>query len=114
MKEQSEKIICAAVWYKNFKLKEEIPHNSFAPKNIDTGIVICGHRHHNCFYTMIVITGLTDMEIENQSGEIIQGFLTSKNRFVDRTEALEIALRENQVIDLNEVRGDRLFSEDLY
>lgn len=49
-----------------------------------------------------------------KSGENEQGFLTSKNRFVSREEALEIALRENQVIDLSQVRGNRLFSEDLY
>jgi hypothetical protein len=49
-----------------------------------------------------------------ESGENEQGFLTSKNRFVSREEALIIALRENQVMDINEIRGNRLFSEDLY
>ena len=43
-----------------------------------------------------------------------EGFLTSKNRFVNREEGLQIALKQNQVIDLKEIRGNRLFSEDLY
>lgn len=49
-----------------------------------------------------------------ESGDNEQGFLTSKNRFVSREEALQIALKENQVLDLKEIRGNRLFSEDLY
>lgn len=79
-----------------------------------------GHRHGQCIYTKCALTGLSDAK----SGENEQGFLTSKNRFVSREEALEIALRENQVIDLSQgenqvidlsqVRGNRLFSEDLY
>ena len=55
-------------------------------------------------------TGLRDAE----SGENEQGFLTSKNRFVGRVEALQIALKENQVLDLKEIRGNRLHSEDIY
>jgi hypothetical protein len=34
--------------------------------------------------------------------------------YVSREEGLIIAMRENQVKDLREIRGNRLFSEDLY
>lgn len=105
----NEKIICAAVWYKEIEVKKHIPVNVL-PVNLTTGLVFCGHRHAQCIYTKCSITGLRDAE----SGENEQGFLTSKNRFVSREEALLIALKENQVIDLKEIRGDRLFSEDLY
>lgn len=105
----NERIICAAVWYKEIHVIKNIPEHS-NPKNCPTGLVFCGHRHAQCIYTKCSITGLRDCE----SGEEEQGFLTSKNRFVSREEALIIALRENQVIDLSQVRGDRLFSEDLY
>lgn len=112
-----EYILCAAVWYKEIQLKKEelqlkkeMPIEVYLPKNLDKGIVFSGHRHGQCIYTKCVITGLRDAE----SGENEQGFLTSKNRFVSREEALIIALRENQVIDLSQIRGDRLFSEDLY
>ncbi len=106
----NEKIICAAIWYKELELKGIIPIEHYLPKNLNKGIVFSGHRHTQCIYTKCAITGLRDA----QSGENEQGFLTSKNRFVSREEALEIALRENQVIDLKEIRGNRLFSEDLY
>ena len=105
-----ERIICAAVWYKELKLKKDMPIESYLPKNIDHGIVFSGHRHGQCIYSKCAITGLRDCE----SGENEQGFLTSKNRFVSREEALLIALRENQVINISEIRGNRLFSEDLY
>ena len=105
-----ERIICAAVWYKEIPIKKEIPFESTNPKNCPTGLVFSGHRHGQCIYTKCAVTGLRDAE----SGENEQGFLTSKNRFVSREEALVIALRENQVLDKNEIRGDKLYSEDLY
>jgi hypothetical protein len=107
----SERIICAAVWYKELECKyPNMPKESYLPKNIDRGIVFSGHRHGQCIYTKCAMTGLRDAE----SGQHEQGFLTSKNRFVSREEALQIALKENQVIDLNEIRGNKLYSEDLY
>jgi hypothetical protein len=106
----SERIICAAVWYKEIPIKKEIPFESTNPKNCPTGLVFSGHRHGQCIYTKCAVTGLPDAK----SGENEQGFLTSKNRFVSREEALIIALRENQVMDIKEIRGNRLFSEDLY
>lgn len=105
-----ERILCAAVWYKELELKGDLPHETFLPVNLDRGVVFCGHRHGQCIYSKCAITGLRDCE----SGDNEQGFLTSRNRFVDRKEALEIALRQGQVIDLSEIRGGRLFSENLY
>jgi hypothetical protein len=106
----SERIICAAVWYKEIPIKKAIPSQSTNPRNCPTGLVFSGHRHGQCIYTKCAVTGLRD----SASGENEQGFLTSKNRFVSREEALIIALRENQVMDIKEVRGNELFSEDLY
>lgn len=105
-----ERIICSAVWYKELELKKEMPSTTYLPKNIDKGIVFCGFRHGQCIYSKCAITGLRDAE----SGEYEQGFLTSENRFVNREEAFEIASRENQIMDLSQTRGNRLFSEDLY
>ena len=106
-----EKILCAAVWYKELECKyPDMSKEVYLPKNLDVGVVFAGHRHGQCIYTKCAITGLRDAE----SGENEQGFLTSKNRFVSREEGLQIALKQNQVIDLKEIRGDRLFSEDLY
>lgn len=105
-----ERIICSAIWYKELSLKKELPTYSYLPKNLTHGVVFCGHRHSQCIYTKCAVTGLRDAE----SGEYIQGFLTSNNRFVDRKEALEIALYQNQVLDVSKIRGNRLYSEDLY
>lgn len=107
-----EYILCAAIWYKDFPLiiDSKAPDGFIRPLNCDKGIVFSGHRHHNCLYQMIAITGKYQHEI----GEEIQGFLTNKNRFVNRREAFEIAKSQNQIIDLNQVNGNQLFSEDLY
>lgn len=110
--EDIEYIICAANWYKDFPLiKDDFPIGFNRPKNCDRGIVFCGHRHHNCLYVMVAITG----KAQHEMGEEIQGFLTNKNRFVDRKEALEIARNAGQVYE--EKLGNPLiglFSEDLY
>jgi hypothetical protein len=109
-KQKAERIICSAVWYKDIPKVKDIPFESTNPINCESGLVFSGFRHGHCIYTKCAITGLRDCE----SGDNEQGFLTSKNRFVSREEALIIALRENQVIDLSQIKGDRLFSEDLY
>lgn len=111
MVKMPEKILCAAVWYSEIELKKsDVPPEAYLPVNVDKGAVFCGFRHAQCIYTKYALTGLRDAE----TGPQVQGFLTNHNRFVTREEALVIALREKQVIDLDEIRGNRLFSEDLY
>ena len=107
-----EYILCAAIWYKELPLRDEeiLRHRGFSPYNVDKGIVFCGWRHPNCMYQMVAITG--KRSVESEVGENIQGFLTSQNRFVDRKEGLEIALKANQVINIH--YGSQLYSEDLY
>ena len=106
-----ERIVCAAIWYKDVEL-----HRHGNPvSNIDRGIVVCGLRHGNCIGTMKALTGLRTVTVaEDGVGEHEQGFLTTKNRFVDRYEGFEIAERSGQILDMNQTRGRRLFSEDLY
>lgn len=104
-----EKILCAANYYND---GVEYAHN---PKNIDIGFITCGLRHHNCIQTFAQIRGFP---YSKKSLAIlrteIQGFLTNKNRFVDRKEAGAIAYAANQLkVDKFEI-GDELFSEDMY
>lgn len=110
--ENIERIVCSAIWYKELPLvKDDFPEGFSRPINCDSGIVFCGLRHHNCLYQKCSLTGLADHE----SGKNIQGFLTNRNRFVDRKEGLVIAIKANQVnVDNlgNPLIG--LFSEDLY
>jgi hypothetical protein len=100
-----EKIICSAIWYK------ELPTPVYGPANVDKGIVFCGHRHPHCLYQMVAITG--KRSVTSEVGEIIQGFLTNTNRFVDREEGAKIALASGQIKKLKYNRTT-LYSEDLY
>lgn len=105
-----EVILCAAIWYKELEMKKEevLRPRGFSPYNVETGIVFCGWRHPCVLYQMVAMTGLRHAE----AGESVQGFLTSKNRFVDRHEALAIAIKQKQV-NAADV-GNQLYSEDLY
>lgn len=106
--ENKEYILCSAIWYKDLPLEkpEVLEPRGFSPYNVDRGIVFCGWRHMNCLYQMVAITGKS----QHDAGEEIQGFLTSKNRFVDRVEGGEIAFSSGQTKDLKKY----LFSEDLW
>ncbi len=105
----NEYILCAAIWYKDIPIKKDIPDN-VRPINCEKGLVFCGYRHAHCMYTMVSVTGIRS--VESEVGEYVQGFLTSKNRFVDREEAMIIAEEADQIIGYT--HSNRLFSEDLY
>ena len=100
-----EYIICAAIWYKE---QAQLP-NVYNPKNITTGVVLCGHRHNYIIGQCIGLLGKKQFEM----GEYIQGFLTSKNRFLDREEAAKLAIECGQIKEL-QYSDCELFSEDIY
>jgi hypothetical protein len=105
-----EYITCAAIWYK------DLPTQTHTPKNIDKGIVVCGHRHSNCIDIMKSLGQLRTVQFAPDGvGESIQGFMTSYNRFVDREEGMEIAKTTGQV-DETKISNSKteLFSEDIY
>jgi len=106
-----ERIVCAAIWYKEFPLKDSEVLNTrgFRAANTDCGIVLFGLNHLHCMYQMVAITGLRSCEI----GEYVHGFLTTKNRFVERVEGAEIALSCGQIEKL-QYSETKLYSEDLY
>jgi hypothetical protein len=103
-KDIKEYILCAAIWYPELKLEKDL--SSARPANCDVGVVFCGHRHHNCIHQMVNIYGI----YQSKAGRYIQGFLTSKNRFVDRKEAYEIHIANGNKAEF----VNSLFSEDLY
>ena len=99
-----ERILCAAIWFDDSK---GYVHQ---PENIQTGFVVCGRRHHNCYATLVAVLG-DDKWVETKMDfEQVQGFVTSLDRFVDREEAAKIAYVAGQVDQLYE----RLISEHLY
>lgn len=100
-----ETIVCAAIWYKN-----QVPEyfvKSLRPVNLKEGIVIPGIRHGHCIWLWKTMTGKNTNTKE--SGETIQGFITNKNRFLDRKEARELFIQNGGTPEFNE-----LYSEDLY
>jgi len=114
MKDIMETVACAAIWYKDIPLRKVMP--GALPVNCDRGLVVCGHRHGQCISVMGSLTGLRSVKSGPDSvGDYVQGFLTTKNRFVDRLEAAEIAVATGQV-NREELINPRvgLFSEDLY
>src|SRR5680860_622798 len=93
-----EYIIYAAIWVDD-KVKR-----SNQPRNIESGIVVGGWRHHNCmtllkemfFYGWQHCDTCNRKRIETLNDEV-QGFLTSKGNFVNRLEGLRIAKANNPV-----------------
>ena len=96
---EPEKIVCAAIWFKNF------PSPQYTVKNVE-GLVMCGFRHG---YIISQFYLLTNKSLA-KAGPSVQGFLTSKNRFVDRSEAIEIY----RSCGLEPEYENELYSEDLY
>ena len=98
-----EKIICAAIWYKNGKLY------SHQPRNIPDGYVMCGMRHHNIIALNFGLTG----QRTTLDASSTQGFLTNEDRFVDRIEGRKIALKSGQITN-DSFSDTELYSEDMY
>ena len=98
---ETEWVMCAANW-----VDDGIDY-TFKPFNIDKGLVFCGHRHPQCFELM---NGLYPHEL--WGGKIIQGFLTTKNRFLTRADALELVKETGQL--KGDIIGGVLTSEDLW
>jgi len=87
----NERIICAAI------------HNPEDKDMAGEPLIYCGLRHCNILWQGKHVS----------RSPYHQGFLTSEGRFVDRKEALKIALENNQILDMSQVRGNNLYSEDI-
>lgn len=85
-----------------------------AIKITETEKIYYGHRHNHCRDAMNGELSWTMNRQQISKVKNEQGFITNLNRFVGREEALQIALKNNQVKNLKEVRGNQLHSEDLY
>jgi hypothetical protein len=95
-KHDKEFIICAAV------------------RVVGTDKIYYGHRHCHC---ITALHGELSWELsrkEIQKIDIEDGFVTNKNRFVNRKDALIIAVENKQILDLGITGNGELYSEDLY
>ena len=123
-----EYILSAAIWYKD---GTEAPRG-FIAQNIDSGVVIGQWRHGNVINVratnplwnatkLAERRGENPMKIEKYEDTLsyfdeIDGFITSKGRFVDRWQAAELALLCGQIDEkraLNdEWEGDEEYMKD--
>ena len=114
-----EYIACSAIYYPC-----EVVYR-LQPANIETGFVAFGHRHAQCRITLVELfypNWKDELEIpfdEQPRLKVlrseIQGFLTSTNRFVNRTEGMAIALAADQILPEREkYLQSILYSEDIY
>jgi hypothetical protein len=99
-------ILCAAIWYNDDNVHKH------QPRNIDSGFVVAGRRHHNCFITSFILGEELTVKDKISDGEwkITQGFITSDDIFLNREDAGKIAYDSGQTKKLVK----QLFSEDLY
>lgn len=98
---KQEYIICAAIHCQDNKTHEE------QPSNIETGFVICGRRHSDIFALLDAL----DIKFKDYTEEKLRdGFMTSKNRFVDRKEGAKVATKAGQLTR----KVNLLQSEELY
>ena len=111
---KNEYILCAAIkfTYPSNEKREEI--------------ILSGYRHADIFKNRHDIYNLIHCQYNRVQPfvdfktvffkEEEQGFLTSTNRFVDRFEAKDIAMKANQIIKHKSYDhyDKRLYSEDLY
>ncbi len=108
MDAKPEFILCSAIHFQN-GAKTTV-------KNIESGVIICGRRHSDCYDVLSGIIG--DVDPDTLPDRDSQGFLTSKNRYVNREQAWKIALENKQVkFGLAASSSDEngiLISENLY
>lgn len=116
-----EYIICSAIWYNDGQ------QHDGQPRNIDIGFVIAGRRHYNCYATAKALAGIDNtikLKVENIENTMSreeykkhQGFITSKDRYVDRREAYLIAKDVGQIRNgnyLGTIEEPMLISEHIY
>lgn len=77
-------------------------------------------RHGDDLYFSLIYSfdhTMSPTDIDEGYGDVIEGFLTSKHRFVNRNEAWNIAVENNQIVRRvgNDTKdGGTLYSENLY
>lgn len=89
---KTEYVMAAAVWINDGN------DAYFCPFNIDKGYVVSGWRHVQCWGSIWAITGKRQCEFGRKGVNWEDGFLTTKNRFLNRTEALALVIENGQLV----------------
>ena len=99
---KTEYVMCAANYW-----NDGIDH-LYQPYNIDKGFIVGGWRHPNVGQSYMAIADKKVKFWDNCT----QGFLTTKNRFLTREEALTLVWDNGQLT--RPIIGGELTSEDLW
>ena len=83
---ETEYVMCAANHYDDGK------DHMFQPYNIDKGFIVCGWRHACCGSAY-----MASNKDAKRWDDCTQGFLTTKNRFLNRQEAYELVTSTGQL-----------------
>jgi hypothetical protein len=87
-KKDKEKILCSAIHYvDDYGYIDQ-------PINVKKGFVICGFNHNVC---RTMSKAIIDYEHRESLSSIICGYITNRNRFVNKIEAKDIAREANQI-----------------
>ncbi len=102
---KGEYILSAAIYFDD-KIVHKCP-----PLNIKTGFVVTGRRHSDCHTTLEFF----DKEGKYPVNKDGQGFITSKNRYLNRADAYWVAKNAGQLSPISiHDENPCLISEDLY
>lgn len=80
----------------------------FYPKDSEYHQIVCGKRHCDCYEWMFAHRVVYDRSTYTE------GFLTNTDQFVDRYEAMNMALEWGQLKENGYESGQPLYSEDLW
>jgi hypothetical protein len=115
-----EFIICSAII-----IRDGIEHKD-QPLGVGKGFIMCGRRHGDCYKAFYAIGDslglhLIPKTLLKMTAAKDMGFLTNTNRFVNRREAMKIAMAAGQLLNpkLHEGKTEDdpmyiLTSEDLF
>jgi hypothetical protein len=114
---KTEYVQCSAILLKDyFNIVASAYDNAqtyMLPYNVgEDDLVLFGLRHPQILCTYAILTGEPMYKKFKINEGRIDGFLTSKNRFLTREEALELVLENGQL--KGDIIGGMLTSEDLW
>jgi hypothetical protein len=114
---EAEYVMCAAILIKrwNYFIGTDTVSN-FQPYNVDEeDLCVAGWRHAQCWETVRILSGKNQnyFQLSNTGTRMWEdGFLTNKNRFLNREESLQLVVENLQL--KNQLIGGFLTSEDLW
>ena len=113
-----EYIFCAAIWYYNDLKTDPEEQRGMVAQNINKGMIVGQWRHGNCIYVYATNHKFEDgaYNYKYNFKNHVDGFLTSRGKFVDRWQAAELAILAGQISEETGINknwdGDEEYMKD--